>query len=54
MRSKKNICTVHSNHDGACNGDSGSGLIDATVPNHKIIVGIVSWGYPVIINGIMS
>lgn len=44
--SKNNLCAVNSVNGGACHGDSGSGLIDASDSNHKVVVGIASWVYP--------
>lgn len=54
MLHEANICTVDKKNGGPCHGDSGSGLIDTSDPNHKVVVGIASWVYPVIVQHITS
>ena len=38
-----NLCTANEKGQGACQGDSGGGLVD---PKTNTLCGIVSWGIP--------
>lgn len=44
---ESNVCTINAKNVGACMGDSGGPLVDpVSDPEHKVLVGIVSWGIP--------
>lgn len=38
------LCTTSVKYTGPCFGDSGGPLMDETDPEHKVLVGVVSWG----------
>ncbi|XP_031639363.1 chymotrypsin-2-like [Contarinia nasturtii] len=40
------LCTVNDEGVGNCFGDSGGPLVDASDPEHKTLVGVVSWVIP--------
>lgn len=43
------LCIRNRKNVGVCAADSGGPLVDITLPNRNLLVGVVSFGIPVII-----